>query len=181
MPVPGPRNQFGPEPGYRNPGNEQPTRINQWKRPGPVWWPGRSPGTMVISLRGCVLGFGQIRTFWRQSVNLISPTDDFSWTRNGLGAGGDPSAPQGVGITRALRYLTRSTYMGQGIDNTRYAALHTTVQKQNVYKTVTINSGQTRNKPTVRNRMTSFGSRVPTLNQAVVAAEGQNPGQATQS
>jgi hypothetical protein len=175
MPIPGPRNQFGPAPGYRNPDGASPDFFNMWKRPGPVYWPGRSPGLMAITLRGCVMGAGQIRRLWRQSVGLIPAQGPYSWSTNEV----DGSAGAPVGITRALRYLTQSTYTGAGIDNSRYAALHTVVRKENFYKTITQGSGR-RNPPTVRNRMTSFGSRVPTLNQAVAGAEAQQPGQGTQ-
>ena len=181
MPVPGPRSQFGPDPGYRNPENAAPTLFNHWKRPGPVWWPGRSPGTMFITLRGNVLGVGQIRKLWRQSVNLIPAQASYSWTDSAPSPGRGFVAPGPVGITRALRYMTRSVYHAGGTDNSRYAALHTVVKKQNMYKTVTVNAGQIRSRPTVRNRMTSFGSRVPTLNQQASAAESQSPGQATQA
>lgn len=178
MPIPGPRTQMGPLPGYNNPGGEQPTRINHWDRPGPIYWPGRSPGMMVISLRGCRLAVGQIRRLWRQSVDLIPAQAPYSWTDNAnVGVQGAPP----VGITRALRYMTKSVYMGAGIDHSRFDALHTVVIKRNAYKTVTVNAGQVRNRPTTRNRMTSFGSRVPTLNGPVQAAENQNPGGATQA
>ncbi len=179
MPIPGPRTQFGPDEGYRNPGVEQPNRINLWKRPGPVFWPGRSPGLMTINLRGEILAVGQIRRLWRQSVDMIQAQDGYSWTINGLGNHAAPVRPV-VGLTRALRYMTRSVYMGAGIDNSRYEALHTVVRKQNAYKTVTVAAGSVRGRPTVRNRLSSFGSRVPTLNQAVSAAQNQNPGGATQ-
>lgn len=169
MPLPGPRSQFGPDPGYRNPGSEQPDRINLWERPGPVWWPGRSPGTMVVNLRGNVLGAGQIRRMWRQAVNLIPAQGPYSWTANAS----TEESLQGVGITRALRYMTRSVYVAAGDDHSRFDALHTKIVKRNAYKTVTAPAGTRRSRPTVRNRMTSFGSRVPTLNQAVSAAETQ--------
>lgn len=178
MPIPGPRTQHGPDPGYRNPENAAPTLFNHWDRPGPVWWPGRSPGTMVLTLRGNKLGFGQIRRLWRQSVNYTAAFPPFSWTD------GDPSfsPPTGAnGITRALRYMTRSVYIGGGVDHSRYDELHTVIRKQNAYKTVTVNAGQKRSAPTVRNRLTSFGSRVPPLNQAVSAAQKQQPGSATQA
>jgi hypothetical protein len=132
---------------------------------------------MVITLRGCILGAGQIRRLWRQSVNKIPAQGDFSWTENE----NDTSQAAPVDITRALRYLTRSVYMGAGIDHTRFDALHTRVEKRNVYKTVTVGRGQTRSRPTVRNRLTSFGSRVPTLNRQVQAAQGQKVGGATQA
>jgi hypothetical protein len=181
MPIAGPRDQHGQLPGYRNPDFEAPDRFNLWKRPGPIYWPGRSPGMMVVTLRGCILAAGQIRQLWRQSINLVSAQDSFSWTANGLGADGMPNQVHGFAITRALRYMTRSLYVAGGTDNSRYAALHTVIRKENFHKTITIGGGQVRGRPTVRNRLTSFGSRVPTLNQAVAAAEGQQPGRATQA
>lgn len=167
MPIPGPRTQYGPVEGYRNPENREPDLFNQWGRPGPVVWPGRSPGLSIITLRGCVLAAGQIRRLWRQSVNFTPAQGSFSWTGNV----NDTDATPSVGITRALRYMTRSVYVGNGIDSTRYEALHTVIKKQNYYKTITVGKGQTRSRPTVRNRLTSFGSRVPTLNSSVAAAQ----------
>lgn len=176
MPIAGPRTQFGPDNGYRNPGFEQPDRFNHWDRPGPVFWPGRSPGLMVVTLRGCTLAVGQIRRLWSQSVDLIGAQASYSWTANrNLG-----DSPDGVGITRAKRYMTRSVYVPGGTDNTRYAALHTIVRKENYHKFVTTGAGQVRGRPTIRNRLTSFGSRVPTLNQSVAAAADQSVGRGTQ-
>lgn len=178
MPVPGPRNQFGPAPGYRNPDGEGPTKFNHWDRPGPVWWPGRTPGFMQITLRGCVQAHGQIRRMWKQAVNFIPAQGSVSWTQNGTTSTNPNPA---VGVTRALRYMTRSVYMGQGIDNSRYEGMHTVIDHQVNSKPVTVGAGQVRSRPTVRNRMTSFGSRVATLNQTVPAAENQNPGKASQA
>jgi len=180
LPIPGPRTQFGPDPGYRNPDGEQADKFNLWLRPAPVYWPGRTPGLMAITLRGCILGAGQIRRLYRQSVDFVSAQDAISWTANGPGADGVANPVAGVDITRALRYKTSSLYLGGGIDNSRYAALHSVVRKQNMYKTITVAGGSVRGRPTVRNRLTSFGSRVPTLNQAVSAAQSQSPGGATQ-
>lgn len=171
MPIPGPRTQTGPAEGYRNPGGEQPTRWNPWLWPVTVPWPGRSPGTMVITLRGCVLGAGQIRRFWRQSVNLIPAQAPYSWTKNAPAPGRPVQSPDGVDITRALRYMTRSLYMPAGDDNTRFAGLHTVVPKRNRSKPVTVGFGQKRNAPTVRNRLTSFGSRVQPLNAPSIDSE----------
>lgn len=178
MPVPGPRTQFGPEPGYRNPEGRNSDFFNHWLRPGPVWWPGRSPGTMVLTLRGCIQGFGQVRKLWMQSIDYIPAFPPYSWTENGSTGMGSKG---GFQITRGLRYMTRSVYTGAGIDHSRFDELHTVIRKQNAYKTVTVNAGQKRNSPTIRNRLTSFGSRVPTLNRAVAAAENQQPGGATQA
>lgn len=176
MPVPGPRSQFGPDPGYRNPENAAPTLFNQWKRPAAIFWPGRTPGLMTVTLRGCVLAAGQIRRMWRQSVDLIPAQAPYSWSQNAPGPDRPVLTPGGFEVTRALRYMTRSVYLGAGIDNTRYDELHTVVKKQNYYKTITVGRGQTRSRPTIRNRLTSFGSRVPTLNERVAAAEAQTPG-----
>jgi len=178
MPVPGPRTQHGPDPGYRNPEGRAPDFINSWGRPGPVWWPGRSPGTMSMSLRGQILAFGQIRRLWRQAVDYTA-AQNYSWTHNG---NVPTTGTEGLGqVTRALRYLTHSVYIGGGLDHSRYDELHTVIKKRNVYKTVTVGSGTRRGRPTIRNRMTSFGSRVQALNQSVSAAQTQSPGGATQA
>lgn len=169
MPVPGPRNQFGPLPGYTNPDGETPTFFNLWDRPPPVAKLGETPGLMFVSLRGNVLGLGQIRKMWRQTVGYIPASGPYSWTVNGNTVGpGDAAAFQ---ITRALRYMTRSVYMGSGFDSTRFPGYHTAIEKQNRGMAVTVGAGANRNRPTVRNRVTSFGSRVPTLNQPINAAE----------
>jgi hypothetical protein len=175
MPVPGPRGQTGPDPGYFNPGMEQPNRFNLWDRPAPVTEPGRSPGMMIISRRGNVLGVGQIRRLWRQAVDVIPAQSPYSWSTNSPAPGRPAMDYQLFGITRALRYMTRSVYIGAGNDGTRYAELHTVVKKSNRHKPVTIGGGQVPGRPTIRNRMTSFGSRVPALNNVVVAASNQPP------
>lgn len=77
--------------------------------------------------------------------------------------------PGAFHVTRALRYMTRSLYMGGGIDNSRYAALHTQIEQRTNQKPVTLNAGNVRNRPTTRNRLTSFGSRVPSLNSRIAA------------
>lgn len=171
MPIPGPRNQQGPLPGYTNPGGEVPNRFNMWGRPAPIAQEGRTPGLMETSVRGCVLGAGQIRRLWRQAVNYMPAQPAFSWTTNSHLL--DPMSARGYQITRSLRYMTRSVYMGSGIDNTRFAGLHTVIKPKVHSKPVTLGAGQVRTRPTIRNRITSFGSRVPTINQPVQAAEDQ--------
>jgi hypothetical protein len=170
MPVPGPRTQQRPLPGYTNPAGELPDRINHWGKPPPVAMMGETPGLKYVSLRGNVLGFGQIRHMWRQAVNLIPAGPPYSWSSNGVVV---ITGARGFEITRALRYLTRSLYMGSGIDNTHFYGLHTEIAPRHNSKPVTLGSGLNRGRPTVRNRVTSFGSRVPTLNQPVVGAEPQ--------
>lgn len=148
-----------------------PTRFNMWDRPGPVVKQGETPGLMEVTLRGCVLGAGQIRKMWRQSVNLIAAQPPYSWSANGYTG---VEGARGFQVTRALRYMTRSVYMGSGFDNTRFSGLHTEITPKARMKPVTIGKGQSRGRPTVRNRLTSFGSRVPTLNQPVQGAESTN-------
>ena len=173
MPVPGPRAQRAPLPGYRNPGYEQPDRINLWDRPGPIVEPGRSPGTMRISLRGNVLGAGQIRRMYRQAVNFVNAQAPFSWTENKPAPGRPIGAPDGLDITVGLRYKATSLYAAGGTDNSRFAGLHTKIVPRHMSKPVTVPGGATRSRPTVRNRITSFGSRVPPLNPRVPAAQKQ--------
>lgn len=173
MPVPGPRTQQGPDPGYTNPHGQVPTRTNLWGRPAPVAQMGRSPGLMGVTLRGCVLGAGQIRRMWRQSVNYIAAPAAYSWTASAPDARHPAVDYPAVGLTRALRYMTRSVYMGSGFDNTRYEGLHTSIRMRVRSKPVTVGKGQARSRPTVRNRNTSFGSRVPTINHPTVGAEPQ--------
>lgn len=122
---------------------------------------------MFLTLRGCILGAGQIRVMWRQAVNFAAAQNPVSWTAGGS----EGTVPHGLDITRALRYMTRSTYVAGGTDNSRFSALHTRIRPRVNYKPVSVGGGQVRNRPTVRNRITSFGSRVPTLNDKVRASE----------
>jgi hypothetical protein len=168
--LPGPRTQSGPLPGYDNPNGEQPDRFNNWHRPNAIAVPGRSPGLTGISLRGNILGPGTVRKLWRQSVNFTPAQGSFSWANNA----NDTDSNNPIGITRALRYMTRSVYVGAGIDNTRTTGLHTRVTKTNAYKAITTGAGQTRSRPTTRNRMSSFGSRVTPLNPSVAAASNSD-------
>jgi hypothetical protein len=172
MPVPGPRTQRASLPGYTNPGGERPDRINHWHRPGPVAMPGRTPGLMAVSVRGNVLGAGQIRRLWRQTVNIIAAQSPYSWTHLAPAPGTPEFAPSpGIGITRALRYMTRSVYVAGGTDHSRFEGLHTTIHPRVRSKRVTTPAGAVRGRPTVRNRLTSFGSRVPPINSPVSAAQ----------
>lgn len=171
MPVPGPRTQQRPLPGYTNPDGQVPTRINRWGRPAPVALMGRTPGLSETQLQGHVLGLGVVRRMYRQAINYIPASPAFSWSENGYpGLHG----ARGFQVTRALRYLTHTSVNAtSGVDNTRFAGLHTSVRPKVRSKRVTVGAGQVRTRPTVRNRMTSFGSRVPPINNPVTAAEEQ--------
>jgi hypothetical protein len=170
MPVPGTRDQFR-DGTVRNPDGERMLRFEYTPYHG-IADEGRSPGLMERTLRGCVLAAGQIRQLWRQSVNFSDAQAPYSWTDNSP----QPDRPatlqsRGFEITRALRYMTRSTYAWAGTDNTRLSELHTVIVPQVRYKQVTTGGGQRRYPPTVRNRLSSFGSRVPPINRRVQAAE----------
>ena len=171
MPVPGPRTQFRPVEGYRNPDGEHPTRIQHWDRPAAVVQPGRSPATMARDLRDMILAAGQVRRDWLQHINLTPGSAPYSWTESAPAPGRPVLSPRGVGITRALRYMTRSVYVAGGTDGTRYTNLHTVVHPSARSKPITRGAGTRRNPPTVRNRLTSFGSRVPPINQRVSGAQ----------
>lgn len=176
MPVPGPRTQTAPVSGYRNPMGEHPDRINRWNRPGAVSHAGRTPGLMRAALRGCVLAAGTVRRIWRQSVDYTPASPPYSWVTSAPAPGRPGSEPVrgGVGITTALRYMARSTFIPSGVDSTRYVGLHTRIEMRNRSKPITTGAGQSRSRPTVRNRITSFGSRVPPLNPRIIAAEDVN-------
>jgi hypothetical protein len=170
MPVAGPRHQRGPDPGYRNPEHQDPTMFNRWLNPHPVMVAGRSPGTMVVCLNGFVLAAGQIRRLYKQKINQIVPAGPY----NQVTLSPTPSNPsnhrQPIEVTRGWRYLAGSSYQGAG-DNSQHWGGHTVVSQTQVKPTVTAGHGG-RNRPTVRNRLTSFGSRVPTLNGVVDGASG---------
>jgi hypothetical protein len=172
MPIAGPRTQFGPDPGYRNPEDRKPDFINHWKFPLPIAWPGESAGLNIVDRRGMVLAAGQVRTLWRQAIGYIAAQAPYSWTANGPQPNMPETVPQrGFQITTALRYMASSRNLPSG-DNSRFAGMHTVYPKQNRYKTITVGAGQKAGQPTTRNRMTSFGSRVPVLNPQVQAAQG---------
>jgi hypothetical protein len=169
MPVPGVRDQFR-DYTVRNPDGETMHFFERVPYHG-IADTGRSPGTMERSLRGCVLAAGQIRALWRQSVDYIAGSPAYSWTANAPQPGRSVYAPGGFAITRALRYMTRSVYAWGGTDSTRLSEQHTIIAPQVRSKYPTIGAGQKRYAPTVRNRLTSFGSRVPPANKRVQAAE----------
>jgi hypothetical protein len=168
MPVAGPRDQRGALPGYRNPGGQTPNRFHLTPRT-PVAMQGETPGLMYITRHTRTLAPGFVRRWWRQTMNVTNAQAPFSWTANKNIDGG----VQGFDLKRPpLRYMTSHTvYVGTGIDNTRFSGLHTSIEHRSRQKPIAIGLGQTRSRPTVRNRMASFGSKVPTLNQPVQGAQ----------
>lgn len=175
MPVPGTRDQFRDHT-VRNPDSEdmrffEPTPYHGYA------WDGRSPGLMERTLRGCVLAAGQVRQLWMQTVNYSAGQSPYSWTDNTPQPGRPAFTPaRGFQVTRALRYLARSVYVQAGTDNTRLSEQHTVVRPSVRSKQVTVGGGQKRSAPTVRNRLSSFGQRVPPLNPRVSAAQDDGSG-----
>jgi hypothetical protein len=169
VPVPGPRAQRAPLPGYRNPEGETPTRINHWLYPKPVYFAGQTPGTKIVFLGGFRLAAGQIRRLWKPMVNQIIPATTYNQTTLSPSPDVPRDSQPPVEITRGYRYMVSTRNQGSG-DNLTYWGAHSVVPIQQVKPTVTRGHGG-RNRPTVRNRLTSFGSRVPTLNGPVEGAQ----------
>jgi hypothetical protein len=181
MPVPGPRAQRAPLPGYRNPENRTPDFLNRWDEPRPHMQAGRTPGTMVLTLRGMRLATGQVRRLYKQKFNEIIPAGPYDQVTLAPSNLVPPSHHAGVDITMGYRYMIRSTYVGAGDGLSRWGGtgrpLHQSTQMKHVNPTPTLGAGnKSRGRPTVRNRLTSFGSRVPTINQPLPAAQGQPNG-----
>ena len=144
MPVPGrPRNPL-----------EQ--RPNRWhERPHTfVARAGESPALMHVDTRVDTVAAGTIRRLYRQAVNFIAAPPPVDVTHN-----------QGLGVvTRALRYKTSTVFRAAGTDNTRFGARRPFIATRHNGRPVTIAAGNQQGRPTVRNRMTSFGRRVPAVN-----------------
>lgn len=151
-----------PTPGVaRNPLNETPDRFRR-RRAAFVPKAGQTPGLQDIDLRFDTTAPGTVRRLWRQAVNLILPAPEISWSyNNGQGE-----------ITRAVRYKATSIYMQAGCSNTRYGAARPVVAARHNRRPVTLGAGNQQNRPTVRNRLSSFGKRVQPINQPSPAAEG---------
>jgi hypothetical protein len=179
MPVPGPRAQRAPLPGYRNPEQRTPTFINRWDEPVPTIQLGRSPGTMLMTLRGQRLATGQVRRLYKQKTNEIQPGAPYNQVALTPSSSNPAAHHQPVGISQGWRYMISSRYIGAGDGLSRWGGtgrpLHQkSTSFRHVNPTPTLGAGnKSRGRPTVRNRLTSFGSRVPTINSVLPAAEGQ--------
>lgn len=149
MPVPGqPRNPFG----------QRPNRFREQRKVF-VARPGESPGLMDIDdTRLDTVAAGTIRRLWRQAVNMIPAPPPFAVS----------AAP--LGITRALRYRASSLYQRAGNDNTRFGARRPIVPPRHNSRPVTVSAGNQQGRPAIRNRITSFGRRVPPVNAVDPAA-----------
>jgi hypothetical protein len=167
VPVPGlPRNRFGETPDrfHRGPVRavnqlgETPDRFDDVPHVA-VSVSGESPGTMTRDRSARVAAYGTVRRLWRQAVNMIPAPPPFRVAQ-------EPAL-----ITRALRYRVSTRYAPAGADNTRFGARRPIVEHQTASAPVTIAAGQKQSRPTVRNRLTSFGSRVPPIVAASLDAQ----------
>jgi hypothetical protein len=157
-----------PVPGRpHNPEGELPLRFRERAHVS-IALAGETPGTMERSLRGCVLAPGVLRRLWRQTVTMIPAMAGYSWSSNGA-----PGLPQlAFAWTRALRYMASSRFLRAGNDETRFASEYRSYLRHQSREPLPTQTAGTRiNRPTVRNRLTSFGSRVQPINGPVSAAE----------
>jgi hypothetical protein len=142
-----------------NPLAQTPTRF----REGPnvhVVDPGRSPGTMEVDRRfDPDTAPGTVRRLWRQVL---------------AGIPGPPPVPVSqlpAEYTRSLRYRAQSFYLPAGTQNSRFSMLHTVIAQRSRQLRPVYSAGTRKARPTVRNRMASFGSRVEPLNRAAPAGQ----------
>lgn len=142
-----------------NPLGQTPTRFRERPRVHVVE-PGRSPGTMEVDKRfDPDTASGTIRRLWRQVL---------------AGVPGPPPVPVSqlpAEYTRALRYRAQSLYRPAGSTNSRFSMLHTVIAQRSRQPRAVYSAGTRRARPTVRNRMQSFGSRVEPLNRRAPAAQ----------
>lgn len=169
-----PRNQVTQRNGNeRNPLNQNTNKWNRWNEPQPVAVLGSTPGLMEYYRAPGITAFGVIRRMWKQSVNDIGASP-YSWLTMRPGYGRPISYGRAIGVTRAWRYLCSSLYMQAGADNTAFRVAHTEIIAKHKMPPVTVGAGTMSGRPVIRNRMSSFGSRVPPLNQRAPAATKSN-------
>lgn len=100
------------------------------------------------------LADGDVHGNWRSSVGSIAGPAPFSWVDN-------PPL-----ITRPLRYRVISIFRGAGNSASMTNAAPRPVRVRQARMSAIVRlAGNAPAKPSVRNRLTSFGSRVPPVNQ----------------
>lgn len=78
-------------------------------------------------------------------------------------------------VTVPVRYRASTRFRAAGTSNTLVRGVPRPIRKAtSVQPRVTRQAGNAPSRPTVRNRLTSFGSRVPTLNPPSPNAEAQS-------
>lgn len=146
-----------------NPLGQTPTRFRERPRVF-VEIPGQSPGTMEHDDKGAAVDVqpGTIRRLWRQTI------------------AGDPGPPPfqvsaaPAIFTRALRYKASTTYYPAGNSASRLSGMHTVIRMIARQPRPVLEAGTRRARPTIRNRMTSFGSRVEPLNRRAQGAQPEH-------
>lgn len=134
---------------------ETPTRFHERARVNTVAT-GESPGTMEFDTRTGIEAAGTVRRLWHQLVNPVPAPPPFE------------VAAQPFTGQRTIRYRAQSVFRGSG-DALRFSragvpGLHTVIVQASRQDVPTLTAGQNRNRPTTRNRIASFGSRVAPLN-----------------
>lgn len=156
-----PQTQVGTPWRDRNPLGQSPTRFRERPRVH-VRVPGQTPGTMEHEDDVNEQAVGTIRRLWRQTLSGTPAPPPY------------PVALEPAEFTRALRYKAASTYKEAGSLNTRFSMLHTVIRMVSRQPRPTYTAGTRRARPTVRNRMTSFGARVQPLNRRAPAAQRED-------
>lgn len=123
---------------------------------------GETPGTMELDTGAKVQAPGTIRRLWMQAVHPVPAPPPVQVA----------AAP--LQITRALRYKASTNYLPAGSRNSRFTGMHTMIPNLARQPRPTRSAGTRQGRPTVRNRMESFGSRVTPLNPRVAAAQGSS-------
>lgn len=113
---------------------------------------GQSPGLEDIEIPTAQAP-GTIRRNIHTHANSILPPPPFSWVDN---------PPE---ITVPLRYRATSTFVGIGSSRSINAAPRPIIRRRARVSPITRQVGNKPGTPNVRNRLASFGSRVPPTNQ----------------
>lgn len=120
--------------------------------------PGQTPGLQYLEIPPLDAP-GTIRRNVRPAISAIPAPPPFSWADN-------PRI-----FTRPLRYKASTTYRAAGTDRTQTGAPRPVFKAKARTAIVTRQAGNKPAGPTVRNRLASFGSRVPPLNAPSPNAE----------
>lgn len=105
-----------------------------------------------------------VRDWCMPIVNAIAAGPRFDWAKNMFDFNADPAHAVN---TNPLRYKVSTRYLGQGnmLVNPGARSFVRYPTRPHAPDPVFLRAGQLQGRPTVRNRITSFGSRVPTVNK----------------
>ena len=125
-----------------------------------------------LQLRTTVQVPGVIRRFWRADPRYTGPPQPFSWTDNAFVPG---PRFQGAPSTTKLNFRI----MSPGSAVLRYGnQLSRPMMRPALTPSVAaaaprlVTNGNMRNRPVLRMRVPSYGSRIPALNQAAPGSQG---------